>query len=192
MGAKGENTKQFIRSEAYSLFAQKGYKDVTMKDICEKTGLSRGGLYRHYKSTGQIFLEIIHGFLDNQQHEFQNKIAAQIPASQILDEVMTRYEEEMLDSENSLTIAILEFFSNPQIPESENLCLQQYTSSKHMWIELIEYGIQQGEFKAVEPDAVFDLIVFSYQGIRMYSKMMKLDPNTPKRITGQIKSILLV
>ena len=39
--------------------AEKGFKDVTMSDICEKSQLSRGGLYRHYSSTSEIFREII-------------------------------------------------------------------------------------------------------------------------------------
>ena len=46
MGIKGEKTKQLICRAAYGLFAKKGYKDVTMQDICMETGLSRGGLYR--------------------------------------------------------------------------------------------------------------------------------------------------
>jgi len=30
-----------------------------MTDICEQTGLSRGGLYRYYSGTDQIFSEIL-------------------------------------------------------------------------------------------------------------------------------------
>ena len=33
MGEKGEKTKKRICMAAYKLFAEKGYKDVTMKDI---------------------------------------------------------------------------------------------------------------------------------------------------------------
>ena len=59
MGVKGEKTKELIRQEAYRLFAEKGFKEVTMKDICVRTGLSRGGLYRHYSGTTEIFAEIL-------------------------------------------------------------------------------------------------------------------------------------
>ena len=59
MGRKGTETKEAIRRQAYQLFAEKGFKAVTMTDICEKTGLSRGGLYRYYSGTGQIFSEIL-------------------------------------------------------------------------------------------------------------------------------------
>ena len=191
MGIKGEKTKQHIRNEAYQLFAERGYKNVTMKDICEKTGLSRGGLYRHYDSTEQIFLEILDGFTQTQSNEFSEKIANHIPAVEILDNVLFRYSQEMLDSENSLSLAIYEFYSNPEISKTENTMIKQYEASKTMWVELINYGIKNEEFKNVDAEAVFDVILFSYQGVRMYSKLMKLDSATPGRIILEIKKLLL-
>ena len=73
MSLKGDKTKQEIRDKAYQLFAEKGFKEVTMKDICERTGLSRGGLYRHYESTEQIFLEIVNAFSDQQKNDVCEK-----------------------------------------------------------------------------------------------------------------------
>ena len=121
MGTKGEKTKHFICEAAFRLFAEKGFKDVTMKDICEKTGLSRGGLYRHYDSTSQIFLELIHTLMADQQNEFEEKIKAKVPAREILLHVLNRYETEMLDREHSLSIAIYEFFSGPSVSNSSSM-----------------------------------------------------------------------
>ena len=73
MGKKGEETRALIREKALLLFAQKGFDGVTMKDICLATGLSRGGLYRHYESTRQIFSEILELMLDAQRQEFSEK-----------------------------------------------------------------------------------------------------------------------
>lgn len=191
MGAKGDKTKQRICDKAYNLFAERGYKDVTMKDICEKTGLSRGGLYRHYESTAQIFLEIIDGFAQKQKNEFSEMIKQHVPAMKILDEVLTRYMNEMMDSENSLSLAIYEFYSNPEISKTENSMVRQYEISKAMWLELLNYGMESGEFRMVDSEAVYDMIVFSYQGVRMYSRLMKMEPVIPQRITSQIKRILV-
>lgn len=88
MSLRGEKTKQDIREKACQLFARKGFKEVTMKDICELTGLSRGGLYRHYESTEQIFLEIVNDFSDKQKSEVFAKIKQRIPASVILEEIL--------------------------------------------------------------------------------------------------------
>lgn len=173
------------------LFSEKGYKDVTMKDICEKTGLSRGGLYRHYQSTEQIFLEIIHNLMGNQQNEFTEKMQKGTSAIQILTEILARYEKEMLDRKSSLSVAIYEFFSNPNVSKSNNSISRQYLDSKRMWVELIQYGIKRKEFKEVNPEAVYNLIVFSYQGVRMYSTMIDIDINITKGIIEQIKLLLL-
>ena len=56
MNRKGMETRQHIKTKARLLFAKKGFKEVTMKDICEATGLSRGGLYCHYDSTVRILM----------------------------------------------------------------------------------------------------------------------------------------
>lgn len=191
MGIKGDKTKELICREAYGLFARMGFKDVTMQNICERTGLSRGGLYRHYESTGQIFQEIMTKLLDQQGDEFAEKIRNHVPAVSILNDVLARYEEEMIDSDHSLSIAIYEYFSSHNATGGGNSISRQYEASKEMWVSLLSYGMETGEFKQAEPEAVFDLIVFSYQGVRMYSRLMPVDRDTPIRITGLIKKILI-
>ena len=191
MGKKGEDTKKLIRERAAYLFAQKGFKNVTMKDICAATGLSRGGLYRHYDSTRQIFLEIIEALMGAQDNELTEKMNAGLPASQILNEILERYRKEMLDNAASLSVAIYEFFSENYSNGQDNLLLKQYQYSVDMWNEFLSYGIKWGEFKTVDCIEVIDIILFSYQGVRMYSTIIPLDEQIPARIINQIKKILL-
>lgn len=191
MSLKGEKTKQDIRNKAYQLFSQKGFKEVTMKDICELTGLSRGGLYRHYESTEQIFLEIVNAFSNQQKNEVLTKIERQIPATTILEELLSKYADEMIDYENSLSLAIYEFYSNPAISKEDNSVKNQYEISKSTWVELINYGIGTKEFNPVNPESVFHLILFAYQGVRMYSRLMKMDYKIPNQIVSEIKKLLM-
>ena len=191
MSAKGDKTKELICSEAYKLFAEKGFKEVTMKDICEKTGLSRGGLYRHYSSTEEIFSHIINSLMQTQENEVLNKIESLVPAKQILLELLNRYQIEMLDSSNCLTLAIYEFFSTLQRKGNESLLYEQYLLSKKTWESLIAYGIKIKEFNEVNAEAIIDIIIFSYQGVRLYSNLMLISPQIPENILYIIKNILL-
>lgn len=191
MSRKGEKTKQDIREKAYQLFAKKGFKEVTMKDICEQTGLSRGGLYRHYESTEQIFLEIVNAFSDQQKNEIFAKIEQHIPAAAILEELLARYADEMADAENSFSLAICEFYSSPAISKEDNSVKKQYEISKSVWVGLINYGISTKEFHHVNPESVFHIIIFAYQGVRMYSKLMQMNHDIPTQIVYEIKRLLL-
>ena len=190
MSQKGELTRRNIKEQAMKLFVKRGFKDVTMKDICEATQLSRGGLYLHYGSTRQIFAEIIDDLMGCQEDEFSEKISNNISAKTILTDVLERYEREMKDSQGVLSVAIYEFFSSENASEN-NALAKQYQKSRVMWRQLLEYGIERGEFNAVDVDAVFDLIVFSYQGVRMYSTLMQIDEEIPNNIVTMIKKIVL-
>ncbi len=172
------------------LFAKRGFKDVTMKDICEATKLSRGGLYLHYGSTRQIFAEIIDDLMGCQKDEFSEKISDNISARTILTDVLERYKREMKDSQGALNVAIYEYFSSENVSEN-NALVKQYQKSRVMWRQLLEYGIKRGQFNVVDVDAVFDLIVFSYQGVRMYSTLMPIDETIPNNIVTMIKKIIL-
>lgn len=191
MSLRGDKTKQEIRDKAYQLFAEKGFKEVTMKEICERAGLSRGGLYRHYESTEQIFLEIVGAFSDRQKSDVCEKIRQHVPAAVILEEILTTYEKEMGDREGSFSLAICEYYSNPAVPKDDNLVKRQYEVSKSTWLELIRYGIGTKEFKCVDPEAVFHMLVFAYQGVRMYSRLMEMDRNIPAQIANEIRMRLL-
>ncbi len=190
MGKKGDGTRRRIKEQAIKLFAQRGFKDVTMKDVCEATELSRGGLYLHYGSTGQIFSEIIDDLMNAQGDEFSEKIERGVSAKEILLQVLERYKKEMMDTQGSLSVAIYEFFSADS-SKQDNALFRHYQKSYLMWKRLLEYGINRKEFNAVDVDAVFDLIVFSYQGVRMYGTLMPVDERTPEHIISLIKTILL-
>jgi len=188
---RGEETRQLIKNCACALFANKGFKQVTMKDICEAAKLSRGGLYCHYGSTQEIFKEIINDFMSQQGDAFSEKIAQNLSAIEILNDVLECYRKEMLDSQSSLSLAIYEYFSIEDNAGAKNELYTQYLASLNAWRALMEYGIKKGEFNDVDIVSVFNLIVFSYQGVRMYSKLMPIDEDIPRRIIEQIKKILV-
>lgn len=54
-----QERKDEIKQSAIKVFIQKGFRNTTMEDIIFSTTLSKGGFYHYYKSTMQIFFEIM-------------------------------------------------------------------------------------------------------------------------------------
>lgn len=190
MAVKGENTRAQICERARELFCKRGFKEVTMQDICAATGLSRGGLYRHFESTGQIFAAILEGFNETQNRDIEEQIRSGTPAAVILEGLLCRYEREMLDRESSLSLAVCEFYSSPGSVNAPPLG-ERYEASREGWLELIRYGIDTGEFRCCDPQGAFDLMVFAYQGARVYSRLMPLPGDAPEGMMGQVRRLLL-
>ena len=53
------NTKEKILMTALELFARDGYEAVSVRNIAEKLDITKGALYRHFKSKRDIFDSIV-------------------------------------------------------------------------------------------------------------------------------------
>lgn len=91
------NTRERIADEALSLFAQKGYDGVSVKDIANAVGIKDSSLYKHYKSKREIFDTIL-----QQMSERMERMSArlQLPDA-IKTDASSRYsamsEQELTD-----------------------------------------------------------------------------------------------
>lgn len=52
--ADKKNTKEIIEQTALSLFSRKGYKSVSIRDICKEVGIKESSLYYYYESKKSI------------------------------------------------------------------------------------------------------------------------------------------
>lgn len=182
MTEKAKRTRKRILEKSQELFVEHGYKTVTMKDICEATGLSRGGLYRHFSSTEEILQCLL---------EVEQRVSTQIEkglsAKDILEEELAVCRQEMLNGKNNMGLAIYEYSSvaPPHFFEEGNM---RETSR---WRELICYGIGTGEFKNVDVNKTADMILYSYLGTRMWARMINMRTETIDNIIGCIRDMLL-
>lgn len=55
MSAKGEATRRNIIKTSLQVFSVKGYFNASINDILQATGLTKGGLYCHFKSKEEIW-----------------------------------------------------------------------------------------------------------------------------------------
>jgi len=64
-------TKNYISLALYSLMLKKDYESITVKEICEKAGVSRMSFYRFYDKKDDIFLD----YCDERFEEFYENIS---------------------------------------------------------------------------------------------------------------------
>jgi len=67
-----KTSKERILKIAAELFVCKGYEGVSLTDIQKEIGITRGGLFYHIESKGQLFKEVVDKYLFNAQ-DIENK-----------------------------------------------------------------------------------------------------------------------
>ena len=186
MATKGERTRESIINESFVLFADKGFKEVTMKDVCEVTGMSRGGLYSHFSGTDKLFEAVLEKITEESSMDFLREIEKGISAVEILEKALDCIEKEMKHPEESLSIALYEYAETV----SSDVMKRLSSNAHDRWNKLIRYGIKRGEFREVNVDEIVNVILYSYQGVRMWSRIISLKPKTIRSITDHIRKQL--
>ncbi len=187
MTNKSEKTREMILSHSYRLFAEKGFKQVTMKDVCEATNMSRGGLYSHFPGTKQLFEAMLEKLNEKEAMDFQGEIEKGTPAVDILENALALMEDEMEHPEDSLSLAMYEY---AETVDSD--VMDRFNKiGEEKWSDLIRYGIERGEFKDVDIRETVDVILYSYQGIRMWSRIIPMERSTFRSITDHIRRQLI-
>ena len=92
----------------------------------------------------------------------------------------------MNDSETSLSEAIYEYSETVD----SNVMAELNEISVKNWSALIRYGIKTGEFNNVDVTEIVSLLLYSYQGIRMWSRIIPVSDKTIRSIVMNIKKQL--
>ena len=73
--AKSEISVGKILEAAGKLFIARSYAEVTMADIAETAGMTKGGLYHHFQTKEELYLVMMHRYLGEQERLFRSAVA---------------------------------------------------------------------------------------------------------------------
>lgn len=111
---KGDRKKRELQQALKELSAEKGYANVTMKDIGERVGLSVGGLYHHYHDIEDIFADLIASETGEVFGSFEG-IEGFDDFMTVVDAYFEQEKKELLAEETSINVQMLEYyFSHPE------------------------------------------------------------------------------
>ena len=167
MSDKAARKKQFILDTAKKVFAEKGYKDVTMKDIVEACDISRGGLYIYFESTEQILSELI-AQESSESDDVFSRTRKDCTAGDILAIFLKEQKKELLSKKDNLTVALYEYLfikhANGDIASQQK---SKFSSAVDVLTHLIENGIENGEFYCEDAQGAARNIMYVIEGLKI-------------------------
>ena len=171
MVEKSLQKKQYILDTARKVFVEKGYKNVTMKDIVEACDISRGGLYLYFGSTEELLLAVLQKDAEEIDDIFSESIAGEDSAADILTLFLKEQKKELLRKKNNLTMAVYEYaFENKE--KKDQMMRRQFEAGVRVLEKLIESGISSGEFYCENPKGAANNIMYVLEGMKINSQTM--------------------
>lgn len=169
MSEKSVQKKKYIVETAREIFMEKGYKEVTMKDIVEACQISRGGLYLYFSSTKELFEEVLRMEQEDTDDVFGQSITKEATPAEILALFFKEQKRELLNKKPSLGKAVYEYFFANQIPNRENLLKKQFDAAVYVLENLITAGASNGEFYCEDPRGYARNIMYVLEGLKIAS-----------------------
>jgi AcrR family transcriptional regulator len=97
IGAKPiESTRERILASAARLFAENGFEGSSMPAIAKASGITAGAIYKHFKSKGELLLEVVKRSFESTPLFMQNSAAATAAALPRLASVYTEPELKLV------------------------------------------------------------------------------------------------
>lgn len=188
MSVRGDAARRKILDCARQLFAKKGYGSVSMQDICADTGLSRGGLYRHYPSTAAIFAAIINDEQQAALSALDRAIADHVPPAKMLYAFLHSRMNRLVNGDVSFDNAVSEFAAAGE--EGAALIRHRAETSVRILGEMLRLGHQSGDFNCADPENAAKHILWMLEGMAKHAALMPIDQSCMEAQLALIEKML--
>jgi AcrR family transcriptional regulator len=171
------NSREHILKVAFILFLQKSFKAVTMREIVEKTGLSKGAFYHYFSSKEELFNEVISTFyLKMMAVEFEKFSQESFYGfyHDYVDYLMREFMglKELLNDtndEDDINYFLLIFDALNIFPDYNEFVKKHHARELAAWAEAAARGKASGELNSVMTDEqIARMFVYSNDGIGLH------------------------
>lgn len=164
MGNKSIQKKQYIVEQAAKVFAQRGYKAVTMKDIVEACDISRGGLYLYFKDTTEVF-EAVLALKENTALAVLK--AADGEPGEVLLSYLNEKKKEITKKKDNLEVAAFEYAFAMKAEKKDSLLKKQYQEETKALEKLIADGVKKKWMVCDNPQATAKNMMCTLEGLKV-------------------------
>jgi AcrR family transcriptional regulator len=160
-----EARKQAILEAAVQVFAQHGLDAATTDDIARAAGLSKGGLYWHFRSKDDILAAILMRFFDQEMAVLKELLAATGTVSERLHQLGAQAAADTLQMEQLLPV-VLEFYALASRQATVRVWIQGYYQQYHQLLTaLLQQGYARSELRYGTAEAAALTLIAQIEGL---------------------------
>jgi TetR/AcrR family transcriptional regulator, cholesterol catabolism regulator len=174
---------------AATMFAQRGLRATTVRDIADGAGILSGSLYHHFSSKEEMVDELLRGFLDWLFARYREIVDGEAnPLERLKGLFMASFEA--IEHRHAQVVIYQDeaqrLLSAPRFSYIEDMNRQQ----RKMWVELLHQGVDAGYFRAdLDVDLIYRFIRdTTWVSVRWYQPG---GPLTAEQVGRQYLAIVL-
>ncbi len=167
-------SKDHILKTSFSLFLKKSFKEVTMNELVNASGLSKGAFYHYFPSKEHLFIEVVNTFLFEQMiidyttlkqdslwdfyHDYADRLKQMLLAS--------REFLNYTDEKENLNFLAMMFDALKVFPGFRERVRETQTDEVIAWTAVVAKARGNGEFTSpMSDEQIARMFIYSNDGI---------------------------
>jgi AcrR family transcriptional regulator len=164
---RAERKAQILQA-ANSVFSRQGFHAANVSDIAAEAGVSQGTVYHYFVSKEELFMAVFEAWeTGNLNREVQAAMDASSSTSERLRYLARAVGEYMAQTEEIFPASV-EFWSHIHRDAAIREGIRRVFAELRATVaQLIQTGIDQGEFVSIDPNAAASLLIAAYDGLML-------------------------
>ena len=190
-----KDSKGQILKTSLLLFLQKGFKEVTMKEIVKSSGFSKGAFYHYFSSKEEVFKEVIDVYFSQMLHldynnlpsnSLQSFYQANLEILQARDNILQSWYRETFEGDFPNNMYYILFDALRLLPAVKEQQTKRIQEELKAWEKVITNALTNGEIKTTfSPQNLAKQFVYSSDGIAMHMIMI----SSSEKLFKEVKEI---
>lgn len=164
-----EHRKQQIRTAATRCFVRRGYAATRLVDIAKEAGLSKGGVYFHYRAKEQLFHDCVEGHVRELAGRWGFDPEGDRPAQHVMQSLVVAHLRLLEEEPDQTRLFNLLFGLAVQDEDFRSNLTEAFGILERLYTKVIAAGIEQGAFRGADPAVLARLVVATLTGLGAYS-----------------------
>ena len=155
MSAGPANTRRDeLLALAATMFAERGLRATTVRDIADSAGILSGSLYHHFSSKEEMVDEVLRGFLDWLFERYQQIVETEPnPLERLKGLFMASFEA--IATRHAAVVIYQDEAKHLSSQERFAYVHERNKEQRKMWVDVLNQGIEEGYLR---PDVDVDLV----------------------------------
>lgn len=189
---KRDAKREMILEKARKVFCSKGFLNVTMTDIVDACGISRGGLYLFFSSVEELFQAVISNRNISRFEIVRRQIEQNADFYALLEQYFSMQKERLLNMENSILMATYEYYSVHQEPADIAFRNAQIACIRKTISDILKLGVKQGAIDDSGIDDIAESYMYLIEGMSVFGMFNNLSEAYIETQFQQMKNMLKV
>ena len=157
--------QELILEKSRLVFCRKGFLNVTMKDIIEECGISRGGIYLYFSSVEELFQAVLARRYKSKFESIRKSVEENMDFFSLLDSYFATQKQRLLHMEDSLLRAMYEYMFTHQDTGELKFRASQLDNVRNSISEILYLGVRQGAIRDKNIPVLAENFMFVIEGL---------------------------